>query len=87
MSSPSLKLIEAHFLIYLQFLDDSIDGQSQIGPGDPRVAMAAAEAEGGFAAACSTLAGWFSDMLGEIADECHARTAADVLARLVNSLH
>jgi hypothetical protein len=39
-----IQLIEAHFLLYLQFVDDAIDGQSQIGPGDPGDVLAAAEA-------------------------------------------
>jgi hypothetical protein len=30
-----LQLIEAHELVYLQFLDDALDGQSQMGRGDP----------------------------------------------------
>jgi len=37
-----LQLIEAHLLIHLQFLDDDLDGQSQMGPGDPAVPLHAA---------------------------------------------
>lgn len=37
------QLIEAHILVYLQFLDDEIDGQSQIGPGDASAVLRAAE--------------------------------------------
>jgi hypothetical protein len=39
-----IQLIEAHFLVYLQFVDDAIDGQSQIGPGSPGKVLASAEA-------------------------------------------
>jgi hypothetical protein len=30
-----IQVIEAHLLVYLQFVDDLVDGQSQIGSGDP----------------------------------------------------
>ncbi len=38
-----LESIQAHVLIHLQLLDDVMDGQSQIGPGDPAVPRGIAE--------------------------------------------
>jgi hypothetical protein len=39
-----IQRIEAHFLVYLQFVDDAIDGQSRMRAGNPREVLAAAEA-------------------------------------------